>query len=103
MAYSTLQTCSPDTCQMKKLVKAICSSRGLSEMLLIFTYHYRNPFIYEPLIIVISRMIQQSLMSIHFKEILKTSLASPLELVCVCVWGGGCCCFLDGQIWASAF
>ena len=91
MAYSTLQTFSPDTCQMKELLKGICSSTGLSEVPLIFTYHYRNPFIYEPLIIVISHMIQQSLMSIHFKEILKTSLTSPLELVCVCVCvaGGG--------------
>ena len=92
MAYSTLQTCAPyvlyilrctDTCQMNKLLKAICSSAGLSEMPLIFVYHYSNPFMYEPLIIVINLMIQQ-LVWFPFQRSLKTSLSSPLELVCVC-------------------
>ena len=76
MVYSTSQTCAPkvlyilrcmDTFQMKKLLKAICSSSGLSEMLLIFIYHYRNPFIYQPLIIVINLMVQHNLMSVSKK------------------------------------
>ena len=87
MAYSALQTCSPDTCQMKKLRKAICSSTGLSEMLLIFIYHYSNPFIYEPLYCY--QCYDSTKFDVHFKEILKTSLHSPLELVCVCVCVGG--------------